>query len=93
MAGSTEMLAAFRELTTTKQLERADLLDLLRDGIHAALVFKRYGPAVRSEIEIDELKGAIRVAVLRTVVEQVEDPSSQVSARRAPLGRRRFPAR
>ena len=33
MAGSTEMLAAFRELTTAKQLERSDLLDLLRDGI------------------------------------------------------------
>ena len=31
MAGSTEMLAAFRELTTAKQLERSDLLELLRD--------------------------------------------------------------
>src|SRR5882724_11180076 len=40
MAGSTEMLAAFRELTTAKQLERSDLLDLLRDGIQAALVRK-----------------------------------------------------
>jgi hypothetical protein len=37
MAGSAEMLAAFRELTTTKQLDRSDLLELLRDGIHAAL--------------------------------------------------------
>jgi N utilization substance protein A len=82
MASSPEVLAAIRELSNAKQLERADLLDLLRDGIHAALV-KRYGPAVRSEIEIDELKGTIRVAVLRTVVETVEDPSSQVSLEEA----------
>ena len=82
MAGSTEVLAAIRELSNAKQLERADLLDLLKDGINAALV-KRYGPGVRSEIEIDEMKGAIRVAVLRTVVEQVEDASSQVSLEEA----------
>ncbi|MBI4421759.1 MAG: transcription termination/antitermination protein NusA, partial [Gemmatimonadetes bacterium] len=82
MAGSPEVLTAIRELSNAKQLERGELLDLLRDGIHAALV-KRYGPGVRSEIEIDELKGTIRVAVLRTVVEHVEDPSSQVSLEEA----------
>jgi N utilization substance protein A len=82
MPSSADVLTAIKELSNAKQLERADLLDLLRDGIHAALV-KRYGPAVRSEIEIDELKGTIRVAVLRTVVEQVEDPSSQVSVEEA----------
>ena len=43
MAGSAEMLAAFRELTTTKQLDRGDLLELLRDGIHAALA-RKFGP-------------------------------------------------
>ncbi|MHB1326994.1 MAG: transcription termination factor NusA [Gemmatimonadales bacterium] len=78
MAGSTEMLAAFRELTNAKQLDRADLLDLLRDGIHAALV-RKYGPNVKFEMNVDELQGVIRVARLRTVVEDVEDPSSQVS--------------
>src|SRR2546425_10239224 len=82
MPSSPEILTAIRELATAKQLERAELLDLLRDGIHAALV-KRYGPNVRSEIEIDELKGTIRVAVLRTVVEAVEDPGSQVSLEEA----------
>src|SRR6266849_10922664 len=82
MASSSEVVAAIRELSTAKQLERAELLDLLRDGIHAALV-KRYGPNVRSEIEIDELKGTIRVAVLRTVVEAVEDPGSQVTLEEA----------
>ncbi|MEO8453230.1 MAG: NusA N-terminal domain-containing protein, partial [Gemmatimonadota bacterium] len=78
MAGSTEMLAAFRELTTTKQLDRSDLLDLLRDGIHAALA-RKFGPNVRFELDVDELKGTIRVVRLRTVVEAVDDTSSQIA--------------
>jgi N utilization substance protein A len=76
------MLAAFRELTTTKQLERSDLLDLLRDGIHAALM-RKYGPNVRFELNVDELQGTIEIIRLRQVVEDVEDPSAQVSVEEA----------
>ena len=76
------MLAAFRELTTTKQLERGELLDLLRDGIQAALV-RRYGPNVQFELHVDELNGTIRIVRLRTVAETVEDPSYQVSLEEA----------
>jgi N utilization substance protein A len=72
------MLAAFRELTTTKQLDRSDLLELLRDGIHAALA-RKFGPNVRFELDVDELQGSVRVMRLRTVVETVEDSSAQVS--------------
>jgi N utilization substance protein A len=82
MATSTEMLAAFRELTTTKQLDRAELLDLLHDGIQAALV-RKYGPTVRFELAVDELKGGLTVTRLRQVVEAVEDPASQVSVEEA----------
>ena len=82
MSGSAEMLAAFRELTTTKQLERSDLLDLLRDGIQAALA-RRYGPNVKFELTVDELQGSIRIVRLRQVVETVEDPSAQVSLEEA----------
>jgi N utilization substance protein A len=78
MAGSAEMLAAFRELTTTKQLDRGDLLELLRDGIHAALA-RKFGPNVRFDLDVDELQGTLRVMRLRTVVETVEDSSAQVS--------------
>ena len=81
-SGSAEMLAAFRELTTTKQLERSDLLDLLRDGIHAALM-RKYGPNVRFELNVDELQGTIEITRLRQVVDAVEDPSAQVSVEEA----------
>ncbi len=82
MAGPAEMLSALRELANAKQLNRDELTDLLRDGIHAALV-KRYGANVRAEIEIDDLEGTIQTTVLRNVVEQVEDPSLQVSLEEA----------
>jgi transcription termination/antitermination protein NusA len=78
MSGSADVLAAIRELTSTKQLERSDLIDLLRDGIQAALM-RRYGPSVRFELDFDPLKGTIRVVRLRQVVETVEDPGSQIS--------------
>ncbi|HMV32737.1 MAG TPA: NusA N-terminal domain-containing protein, partial [Gemmatimonadales bacterium] len=82
MSGSPEVLSAIRELTTSKQLDRAELLDLLRDGIHAALA-RRYGPNVRFELEFDELKGAIKVVRLRQVVEVVEDASAQIALEEA----------
>ncbi|HUL03066.1 MAG TPA: transcription termination factor NusA [Gemmatimonadales bacterium] len=82
MTNTTDVVSAIRELTSTKQLERGELLDLLKDGLHAALV-KRYGPNVRSEIGIDELKGTIKIILLRTVVEAVEDQGSQVSVEEA----------
>ena len=82
MANAPDVVSAIRELTNTKQLDRSELLDLLKDGLHAALV-KRYGPNVRAEIGIDELKGTIKIVLLRTVVETVEDPGSQVSVEEA----------
>jgi len=82
MSGSAEVLTAIRELTTSKQLDRSELLDLLRDGIHAALA-RRYGPNVRFELEFDELKGTLRVVRLRQVVETVEDASAQIALEEA----------
>jgi N utilization substance protein A len=78
MVGSAEILTAIRELTNTKQLDRAELHGLLQDGIVAALA-KKYGPTVQSEVEIDEDRGTIRIVLLRTVVEKVEDPAREVS--------------
>jgi N utilization substance protein A len=81
---STEVLSAIKELTTAKQLDRAELLDLLRDGLQAALA-RRYGPNVKFELDFDPLKGSIRIIRLRQVVELVEDPSAQVSLEEAQL--------
>jgi N utilization substance protein A len=79
---STEMLSALRELTTTKQLDRAELLDLIKDGIHAALA-KRFGPNVKFDLTLDEMTGTMVVMRMRTVVETVEDESWQIALEEA----------
>jgi N utilization substance protein A len=79
---SSEVLTAFKELASLKQLDRTELRDLIRDGVLAALI-KKYGPNVRADIGIDEMNGQIRITVLREVVEAVEDPSRQVSLEEA----------
>ena len=84
MSGSGEILAAIRELANSKQLAKSELHELLTDGIHAALA-KKHGPTVQAEIEIDEDRGAIRIALIKTVVETVED-----AAREIPLEEARY---
>jgi len=78
------MLAAFRELSNSKQLDRTELYGLLQDGFMAALA-KKYGPTVQAEVEIDDAKGDIRIVVLKTVVENVEDTAREISLEEARL--------
>ncbi len=84
MAVSPDVLTAFRELTNAKQLSRAELIELLQDGIKAALQ-KKYGPTVSAEVDIDDATGGIRVVMLKTVVDEPEDPVSQISLDEARL--------
>jgi transcription termination/antitermination protein NusA len=78
MAGAAEILAAFRELSNAKQMDKAELYGLLQDGILAALA-KKYGPTVQAEVDIDEGKGDIRIVLLRTVVDVVEDSAREIT--------------
>jgi len=78
MVSSAEILAAFREVSNSKQLDRAELYALLQDGILAALA-KKYGPNVQAEVNIDDGKGDIKIVLLKTVVASVEDPSREIT--------------
>src|SRR5215216_4582881 len=82
MVGSAEILSAIRELTNSKQIDRAELHGLLEDGIIAALG-KKYGPNVQAEVDIDEDRGDIRIVVIKTGVETVADPSREISLEEA----------
>jgi len=77
MAGSAEILTALRELANLKQITKEELHELLQDGIHAALA-KKHGANVQAEVEIDDAKGEIRIVLLKTVVEEVTDPSREI---------------
>src|SRR5688572_15894458 len=77
-----QMVAALRDVASTKSLSRDEVNDLLKDGILAGLA-RIYGPNVQAEIKIDEISGDVEITVLRRVVEAVEDPSSEISLEEA----------
>jgi N utilization substance protein A len=79
---AAQILEAFRVMAAHKALSREELHALIREGIQAALA-KRFGPNVQAEIEIDEEKGDIRIVVLKEVVEEVADPSREISLEEA----------
>jgi N utilization substance protein A len=82
MAGSAEILTALRELANAKQIERTELQELLKDGILAALA-KKHGPSVQAEVDIDDAKGAIRIVILKKVVEEVQDSVGEITLEEA----------
>lgn len=82
MAGSAEILMALRELADSKQIQRQELHDLLKDGILAALA-KKHGPTVQAEVEIDDAKGEIRIVILKKVVEEVTDEVTEIDLEEA----------
>ena len=77
-----QMVAALRDVASTKSLTRDEVNDLLEDGILAGLA-RIYGPNVQAEIKINEVTGEVNITVLRRVVEAVEDPSSEISLEEA----------
>lgn len=78
MAGSAEILMALRELADSKQIQRGELHDLLKDGILAALA-KKHGPNVQAEVDIDDAQGEIRIVILKKVVEDPQDDVTEIS--------------
>ena len=82
MANAGQIVDALRDMGSTKDLSPDEVYDLLKDGIMAGLV-RIHGPNVEAEIAIDEQTGEFDIVVLRRVVEEVEDPSSEISLEEA----------
>ncbi len=78
MANAAQIVAAFRDVASTKSLSAEEMEDLVKDGILAGLA-RIYGTNVRAEIDIDEDTGDFEIVVLKRVVEAVEDPSCEIS--------------
>jgi N utilization substance protein A len=77
-----QMVAALRDVASTKSLTPDEVNDLLREGIIAGLA-RIHGPNVQAEIKIDDVTGAVEIIVLKRVVEVAEDPSSEISIEEA----------
>ena len=82
MANAAQIVAAFRDVAATKSLSDEEMTDLVKDGILAGLA-RLYGATVQAEIAIDEDTAEFDIVVLRRVVEQVEDPATEISLEEA----------
>ncbi len=82
MANAGQIVAAFRDVAATKSLTDEEMTDLVKDGILAGLG-RIYGATVQAEIDIDEVSGEFDIIVLRRVVEEVEDPATEISLEEA----------
>ena len=82
MTDADQIVAAFRNVAAAKSLSPDEVNELLKDGIRAGLS-RIFGPNVQAEITIDDLAGGFDIVVLRRVVDEVEDPSSEVSLQEA----------
>ena len=81
MSDQIPVVEAFRVMTANKSLSDAELHDLIKDGIHAALA-RRFGGPVEAEIDILP-GGDIKIVVLKEVVDAVEDPARQIALNEA----------
>ena len=75
---TAQIIEAFKAIAAAKSLEPDEVNELIRDGIHAGLA-RIYGANVDTEITIDDIGGDIEMIVLKRVVENVEDPASEIS--------------
>lgn len=82
MANAAQIVAAFRDVAATKSLSEEEMTDLVKDGMLAGLA-RIYGATVQAEIDIDEDSGDFDIVVLRRVVEEVEDPATEISLEEA----------
>jgi len=72
------ILDAFSEIAREKSIGREELIEMIEAGLVAA-VRKKYGPTCEVEVKIDPQGGKIDIKVGRQVVDEVTDPSAQVS--------------
>ncbi len=83
MPNAAQIIAAIREMANTKKLDADEMNELIRDGLLAGLA-RIYGANVRAEINISQAgAGEIEMIVLKRVVEEVEDTSSEISLEKA----------
>lgn len=82
MANASQIVAALRDVASTKSLSDDEMTDLVRDGMLAGLA-RIYGTNVQAEIDINEDTGDFDIVVLRRVVDEVEEPASEISLEEA----------
>ncbi|MCF0175437.1 MAG: transcription termination/antitermination protein NusA [Bacteroidales bacterium] len=74
----TELKEAFSEFKNLKNIDKPTMMGVLEDVFRTQLA-KVYGPDAQFDVIINTEKGDCEITWMRTVVEEVEDPNTQIS--------------
>jgi len=79
-----QIVEAFMEMARSHNIDKEKLHAIIWDTF-ATLVKKKYGSEVQFDIVVNLEKGDIEIYVIREIVEEVEDPTTQISLEEARL--------
>lgn len=74
---SVEIVESFGQMVREKGIDRDRLVSVIED-IFGMMVRKKYGPEANFEIVVNMDQGEIEIFLIREVVEEVTDPTTQV---------------
>ncbi|MFO7915592.1 MAG: transcription termination factor NusA [Candidatus Krumholzibacteriales bacterium] len=78
----SEFLDAFMQIVRVKKIDKNTLIETLKASLSSAAA-RKYGPDAAISVHIDEAKGNLDVFRTYQVVENVEDPSTEISLEKA----------
>jgi len=77
MPANYELLDAFGQIMREKSVDKAILIETLEAGLVSA-ARRKFGPACEVEVKFDEESGTLKMALLKNVVEQVNDEACEI---------------
>lgn len=77
MPANYELLDAFGQLMREKSVDKTVLIETLEAGLLSA-ARRKYGPAANVVVKFDEDSGSIKMALIKNVVERIEDPQCEM---------------
>jgi transcription termination/antitermination protein NusA len=75
---NTEIVESFSQMVREKSLDK-DVLAGIIEEIFGLMVKKKYGPDAKYDVVVNMDKGDIEIFLERVIVDDVEDPSTQIS--------------
>lgn len=75
---NTEIVESFSQMVREKSIDKDVLVDIIQK-IFGLMVKKKYGEKAKYEIVVNMDKGDIEIFLERTIVENVEDPATEIS--------------
>lgn len=75
---NSEIVESFAQMAREKSLDKDVLVDII-EAIFGLLVKKKYGEKAKYDIVVNMDKGDIEIFLERTIVEEVQDPATEIS--------------